>query len=108
MEKSKNKIKKRLFIYDFETNGLWHPCNQPIEVAIKLIEKDGEEINYHSYISCPRPLSPVITNLTGITDEILLKKGNPIEEVFKEINALLNKKGVGSKDTLVIVTGLAR
>ena len=96
-------MKKRLFIYDFETNGLWHRGNQPIEVAIKVIEKNGAEINYHSYIKCNRPLSYTIEELTGITDAILEEKGKSIRTVFEEINKLLNKP-----DTLVIGHNIIR
>lgn len=87
---------KRLFIYDFETNGLWYPLNQPIQIAIKIVYR-GKTTTYNRYINCTRPLSSTITKLTGITDELLREKGIPIERVFKDINKLIHKK-----NTLVI------
>ncbi len=90
-------MKKRLFIYDFETNGWWHPGNQPIEVAIRVIEKNGEVINYNKYISCDTLLSVTIEDVTGITDMKLAEEGEPIEQVFKEVDELIDVP-----DTLVI------
>lgn len=90
-------MKKRLFIYDFETNGLWNPLNQPIQVCIKIVNKNGKTKEYNKYIKCPMPLHPDIVKLTGITDAKLRKHGEPIEKVFKEIDKLLRVK-----DTLVV------
>lgn len=83
-------IKRRLCIYDFETNGFWNPTNQPIQVAIKIVELDGTEINYSNFIKCPTPINAMIQSITGITDSILSKMGIPIEEAFKAIDDLMN------------------
>lgn len=89
--------KKRIFVYDFETTGLFTTGNQPIQVCAKVIEKDGKEINYNSYISYDRPLSITIEELTGITDAILAEKGRPIMDVMKEVAELVCKP-----DTLLV------
>lgn len=89
--------KLRLCIYDFETTGFFTSSTQPIEVAIKVIEKDGTESNYHSYINCPYPLNAQIVRLTGITDKTLKEKGRPIMEVMKEVAEIIMQP-----DTLVI------
>lgn len=95
--------KHRLFIYDFETNGLWMIGNRPIQVAIKVIEYDKSVINYNSYITCDRPLSVTIEQMTGITDQILAESGRPIKDVFKEISDLLHQP-----NTLVIGHNILR
>lgn len=85
---------RRLCIYDFETNGWWNPRsptpNQPIQVAIKIVELDGTEHNHATYIKCPTRLSYDIQYLTGITDQKLAEKGMDIEKVFARINELVN------------------
>jgi DNA polymerase III alpha subunit (gram-positive type) len=80
---------KRLFIYDFETNGFWSPLNQPIQVAIKIIEPNGDVKDYMNYIRCDRPLSYTIESLTGITDFVLAEKGIDIKDCFKDVAELL-------------------
>ncbi len=76
---------KRTIVYDFETNGFWSPLNQPIQVCCKVIEPDLKEWTYTKYISCPIPLNPTITLLTGITNDILRKEGISLRECFTEL-----------------------
>lgn len=89
-------INRRLCIYDFETNGWFNSKNpdstQPIQVAIKIIDLDGDPNGHdHStFIKCPTKLPQKIVSLTGITDEILSKKGMDIEKAFARINELVN------------------
>lgn len=96
----KNKLGKRIVIYDFETDGLWNKLTQPIEVAVHIIEKNGKESDYHSLIKIRNntgkktfydKLPPLITSLTGITDELLQKEGREMKPVFKELNEIFNK-----------------
>ena len=96
----------RLFIYDFETSGFWNdkdvkergvPLNQPIQVSIIIRELNGTHNYYSSYIKCPFDIDPDAAEATDITDELLRKVGEPIEEVFAEIN-----KRLTVPDTLVI------
>lgn len=90
-------MNKRLFIYDMETNGKWSPVNQPIEIAVKVIEKDGTETNYHQYIKCQTKIPKYITEINNITDDMLRKKGVLLGRAFEEVAELLFKP-----DTLVI------
>lgn len=96
-------MKKRLFIYDFETNGFYNKFNQPIQVAAKIIELDGSESNYTNYIKCPYHINKSITEINGITDEILAEKGVPIKKVFADLNAIIRKG-----ETLIIGHNILR
>ena len=82
--------KKRVVIYDFETNGFWNGLNQPIEACFKVIENGKEVEVYHCYIKCKYRLNPFITCLTGITDKMLEEKGIELPDAFKEIDRIVN------------------
>lgn len=86
---------KRIVIYDFETDGLDSTLNQPIEVSVKIVE--GDKIDYyHSYIKFDDQFRTVpffIKNLTGITTQMLIEKGRPIKEVFKNLHEIFVQEG---------------
>lgn len=72
-----------LVVYDFETTGLSPDRNVPIEIgAVKYSIGPDMEMTligeYHEYINPGHPLDPKITELTGITDEML--RDAPTEE----------------------------
>ena len=72
-----------LVVFDFETTGLDSESDHIIEIGgLKTI--DGKIVEEFSHlISSPTPISEVITNITGITPEMLV--GMPtIEEVLPE------------------------
>ena len=61
-------------VFDTETTGLNYGVDQMIEIgAVKI--KNNEIIDrFDELIACPRPLPKVITDLTQITDEMLVGK----------------------------------
>ena len=73
----------RYVIFDFETNGLSPKTNRVIEVGALKIE-NGEVVDKFSTLVNPqRNLTKRITDLTGITSEMLIDA--PLEiDVFKE------------------------
>lgn len=84
-------MSQRQIFYDFETNGLWSPLNQPIEVCMLIC--DGEkETKFSALIKPPYKLSNIIIEKTGITDELLAEQGKEISEVFKSIREILFEK----------------
>ena len=95
--------------FDIETSGLpkkrgfndWFPPKELdkyeesriIEIGIIIVDK-GKIIDTYNNIIKPDnfiTLKPKITELTGITDEIILKEGKDINEVIKEILPLFEK-----------------
>lgn len=68
---------------DLETTGLDHETDQIIEVAIintdDRVEKELSSISFLVKLSDERTLSPTITKLTGITEDMLKTKGLPYE-----------------------------
>ena len=79
---TRNQLKKhagiRYIIYDFETSGL-NPYNDDI-IEIGAIDNYGNTFNV--LLKTKKKLSNKITELTGITNELLEKEGlNPIDGV---------------------------
>lgn len=88
---------QREIFYDFETNGLWSPLNQPIEVCMLICDGD-KETKFSELIKAPYKLSNVIIEKTGITDELLAEHGKDLREVFRSIRKIIFEK----KDTLLV------
>lgn len=93
---------KRILIFDFETTGLSGINDQIIEVGAILLEKDdsgmykiAEELS--TLVVADRPLSAKITEITNITDAMLLRNGIEQEAAFHKLFALYQ-----DKDTLLV------
>lgn len=85
-------------VMDFETTGLTlHPATpahkqpKPIEAGFVLIDEHGGIVEELSLLINPKqPLDPIITKITGLTDEDLLDK--PVfAEVLPQIRAIMSK-----------------
>ena len=92
-ELDKNSDKIRICVIDLETTGLSHDDDEVIELAMKLIEVDKTTGNYvtavkqyESYNQPKQSISREITDLTGITNEIV--KGKEID--WKLVEKLLS------------------
>lgn len=91
---------KKALIFDFETTGLSAYNDQIIEIgAISLNLVDGR-FQIQDELSClvkaSKPLSPKITEITNITDEMLAKEGFTEEEAYKQLRKMYDE------DTLLI------
>lgn len=87
--------KTRTLVYDTETTGLLLPSvsdltQQPhiIEFAVAELDENYKVIAAHAWLINPGvPLTPVITKITGLTDEDLFDKPSFIQ-VLPEIEAV--------------------
>ena len=75
-----NKKKDRVIYYDFETTGLNPYRDQIIEIGAI----DNCELTFSKFCKYDGMLNPKITEITGITDEILEKKGIDCSKAIKE------------------------
>ena len=64
-----------------------------IEIGIVVVDRDKIVKTYNSIIKPDNftSLEPIITKLTGITDEMILKEGKSMVDVIKEIKSIFKK-----------------
>ncbi|MBN3490580.1 3'-5' exonuclease [Acholeplasma equirhinis] len=94
-----------ILIFDFETTGLSAANDRIIEVGAVKLKKAGDRYevveSMNELIKQPEPISAFITNLTGITNEMLKKDGIDEEIAFQMLNNLIDE------DTLLVAYNLA-
>ncbi|MFA5560437.1 MAG: 3'-5' exonuclease [Acholeplasmataceae bacterium] len=92
---------EHILVFDFETTGLDARSCQIIEIGAVLLKKrvDQYEVleTLQLLVQTDEPLPPKITDITNITDEMLLRDGVTEQEAFNRLSALMLKE-----DTLLI------
>lgn len=74
---------KRYAIYDTETTGLDITKVEVIELAVKIVDPDAGREETYSWLVRPKVAIPAeITEITGITQEMVNEKGVPIEDAL--------------------------
>ncbi|MDX9691192.1 MAG: 3'-5' exonuclease [Acholeplasmataceae bacterium] len=84
---------KKILVFDFETTGLYAYSDQIIEIGALLIEKDGlfeTQKELSVLLQADKRLPDIIKNITGITDDLLLREGVPQEVGFRELFNLID------------------
>lgn len=88
-----------IIVYDLETTGLNPAKDKVIQFsAIKFCFENGEEkeiARFDTYVNPEVPLSPKITEITGITDDMLFDKPTE-QEIFPEISQFFGSSFVAS------------
>jgi predicted DnaQ family exonuclease/DinG family helicase len=82
-------FKKPFVVLDLETTGVDPKSAEIIEVAAIRYENGKEVGRYESMISIDYELPQIITAITGITDAELRQKGRSRNEVFPEVERIL-------------------
>lgn len=96
---------KKILVFDFETTGLTPKRDKVIEVGAVLLEKIDDtyeivqEIDY--LIKQQTPITDFISNLTGITNEMLERDGVEEEYAFRQLDNLIDE------DTLLVAYNLS-
>lgn len=78
-------MKNRIIWYDFETNGLNPYHNQIIEIF--AIDNDNQ--TFHRLVKTSQPLDPHITELTKITDSMLVGNGVDVNDAIRDFRDFL-------------------
>ena len=84
-------LQKPLVIFDLETTGLDLVKDRIIQISYIKVYPDGREERGNELISPERPIEPVITQLTGISDADVKDK-----PTFKQLAQTLADKFIGS------------
>ncbi|MFI3226845.1 MAG: PolC-type DNA polymerase III [Clostridia bacterium] len=72
-----------IVIFDLETTGLRNVHEEIIEISA-YISKNGTKVSeYHTYVNPKRPISHKITELTGITDDIVENQPT-LDKIFSQ------------------------
>ena len=78
--------KKECYAFlDLETDGLNEQCNSIIEIGAVKVTQDSGILEYHSLLEYEGDLPKEITELTGISTELLKKEGRKVDTVLKEV-----------------------
>lgn len=72
-------------ILDIETTGLNENSDEIIEIAALLVERDVVTERFHRMVRCGSTIPPLITELTGITDEELNAEGVQLAEAIEDL-----------------------
>ena len=72
--KEYNLFDQEYVVYDTETTGLNSGTDQMIEIGAVKVKNDEIIERFDELIACPTPLPKIITELTNITDEMLVGK----------------------------------
>lgn len=83
-------LKKPLVIFDLETTGLDLVKDRIIQISYIKVYPDGREERGNELVNPEKPIEPIITQLTGISDEDVKDK-----PTFKQLGATLAEKFTG-------------
>lgn len=80
-------LKKPLVVFDLETTGLDIVNDRIIQLSYIKVHPDGKEERESLFVNPKKPIPPLVSELTGITDEIV--KDAP---AFEELSSYLAEK----------------
>lgn len=83
-------LKKPLVVFDLETTGLDIVNDRIIQLSYIKVHPDGKEERESLFVNPKKPIPPLVSELTGITDEIV--KDAP---AFEELSFYLAEKFKG-------------
>ena len=83
-------LTKPLVIFDLETTGLDLVKDRIIQISYIKVYPDGREERGNELVNPEKPIEPIITQLTGISDEDVKDK-----PTFKQLGATLAEKFTG-------------
>ena len=89
-EKVKLNLIKPLIIFDLETTGLDLVKDRIIQISYIKVYPDGREERGNELVNPEKPIEPIITQLTGISNEDVKDK-----PTFKQLGASLAEKFTG-------------
>ena len=92
----------KVIFFDTETTGLDFRSDSIIELAMLTVEDGTKTDSYDEFIDIGRPISPKISKLTGITNDMIRNEGINEEKVAMDLRERLTE-GIWSES---LVNGL--
>ena len=84
---------KTFLVLDLETTGLDPKADKIIEIGAVLHTKNGKQAEYSQLVNPGIPIPRFITELTGITREMVQSdKALPVQDALEEFRAFLSKE----------------
>ena len=80
-------LTKPLVIFDLETTGLDLVKDRIIQISYIKVSPNGDEERGDELVNPERPIEPIITQLTGISNEDV----NPIEPIITQLTGISNE-----------------
>ncbi|MFI3115677.1 MAG: PolC-type DNA polymerase III [Clostridia bacterium] len=74
---------QEIVIFDLETTGLRSETEEIIEISAIIIKNGTKISEYHTYVNPLRPISLKITEITGITDDIVSNQPT-LDKIFND------------------------
>lgn len=71
-------------VFDFETSGLDENSCQVTQMSALRVVGGQRQMPFNLYLKCDKKLDPKVTELTGITDELLASQGVDHETAWKQ------------------------
>ena len=65
-------LSRRLVCVDLEATGIWPGKDRIVQIAAASIFPDGSVSTWSSLVNPGQPISPVVTNIHGITDAMVV------------------------------------
>ena len=81
----KNNYLDSFVVLDIETTGLDYMNDQIIEIGAIKVRKGEKKESFSELISISGTLPKNISQLTGITDKMLIQKGKPLSKILPEL-----------------------
>ncbi len=82
---------ERYAVIDIETTGLREDRDDMLEISALLVENGAVTATYQAYMARSTPIPPKITDLTGITDDMIRERGIPLSQALQEFLAFIGK-----------------
>ncbi len=81
----------KVIFFDTETTGLDFRSDSIIELAMLTVEDGTKTDSYDEFIDIERPISPKISKLTGITNDMIRNEGINEEKVAMDLRERLTE-----------------
>jgi DNA polymerase III epsilon subunit family exonuclease len=85
-------LPERFIVLDIETTGLKPEKDEIIEVAAIRVNRDSQEHDsFRAFVKPRRKIPEKITSITGITQEMVERDGEPIEQVIRHFHEFVGE-----------------